>query len=184
MGLQSRLTGQRAAPEAPPPSPIQLLSRQALTVLEARMVNVSRFDPLAQRLTSFVWAWSAESAYERALAAAQRVVPGFDPSRHPIPARVNRAIEACVTRGERVVVTFDEITAGTVHPWIARLARVVMGLEWTISVPLLHEGAVTGTFAAHFGKRPTDAQVQVAQSYADELARLLGPGSDARSAAN
>jgi hypothetical protein len=173
MGLQSRLTGQRATPGAPPPSPFELLARQARTVLEARMVNVSRFDPLAQRLTSFAWAWSSESAYERALAAAQRVIPGFDPSRHPIPARVNPAIQACVGRAERVVVPFEQITAGTVHPWVVRLARVVMGLEWTISVPLLHAGAVAGTFAAHFSQRPSDAQVQVAQSYADEFGRLM-----------
>lgn len=137
------------------------------------MVNISRFDALAQRLTSNVFVWSSESTYERAMAAAQRAVPGFDPTRQPIAARVNPAVEACVLRGERIVVPFEQIAAGTVHAWVIRLARVVMGLEWTISVPVLGSGRVVGTFAAHYGHRPTDVQVQLAQTYADEFSPLL-----------
>src|SRR5688500_703680 len=80
VGLHARLTGEAPA-KVVPSSPSQLLARQALTVLEARMVNVSRFDALAERLTSNVFVWSSESTYERAIAAAQRAVPGFDPTR-------------------------------------------------------------------------------------------------------
>jgi hypothetical protein len=177
VGLQSRLTGQSANPPAVAADPAHLLARQALTVLEARMVNVSRFDRLAERLTSNVWAWSSVTTYQRALATAQHVIPGFDPNRQPIPARVNPAVEACVLRAERVVVPFDQIAAGTVHPWVIRLGRVVMGLEWTISVPVVAAGAVIGTFAAHFSHRPTDVQIQVAQSYADEFGALLAGGA-------
>jgi hypothetical protein len=172
MGLQARLTGQGAT-QPVLSSPSELLARQALTVLEARMVNASRFDALAERLTSAVFVWSSEGTYQRALAAAQRVVPGFDPTRQPIPSRANPAIEACVLRGERIVVPFEEIAAGTVHPWVIRLGRVLMGLEWTISVPVRASGRVTGTFAAHYGHRPTEVQIQLAQTYADEFSPLL-----------
>ncbi|MGH2378991.1 MAG: hypothetical protein ACRDGT_11010 [Candidatus Limnocylindria bacterium] len=154
-----------------------MLARQALAVLEARMVNVSRFDPLTQRLNSNVWAWSSVTTYQRALATAQHVVPGFDPSRHPVPVKVNPAVEACVLRGERVVVPFEQIAAGTVNPWVIRLARALMALEWTVSVPVIVSGAVIGTFAAHFSHRPTDVQVQLAQTYADEFSLLLPGGS-------
>lgn len=181
MGLQSRLAGQGSTPPVVA-SPIELLARQALTVLEARMVNFSRFDRLTQRLNTNVFAWSSTSTYQRALATAQHVVPGFDPSRHPISVNVNPAVEACVLKGERVVVPFEQIAAGTVHPWVVRLARALMGLDWTVSVPVIVAGTVVGTLAAHFAHRPTDVQVQVAQSYADELSVLIGgtpPGATA-----
>lgn len=146
------------------------------------MVNVSGFDRLSQRLTTNVFAWSNVTTYQRALATAQHVVPGFDPSRHPVPARVNPAVEACVIRAERVVVPFEQIAAGTVNPWVLRLARALMGLEWTVAVPVIVAGVVIGTFAAHFSHRPTDVQVQVAQSYADEFSALIAGRTRAEAA--
>lgn len=144
------------------------------------MVNFSRFDPLTLRLNTSVFAWSSTTTYQRALATAQHVVPGFDPTRQPISAKVNPAVEACVLRGERVVVPFEQIAAGTVHPWVIRLARALTGLEWTVSVPVVVAGAVVGTLAAHFPRRPTEVQVQVAQSYADDLSALIaGPPAGA-----
>lgn len=177
MGLQSRLPGWGTSrPEdaiVGKASPTDLLAREALAALGARLVNISRLDRLTNRITGLAWAWSTDGAYQRALAAVQRVVPGLEPSRHPVSLTANPALEAVHVQGRAVMVPFDEIASGTIHPWVIRVARVLMGLEWTISVPILANGRIAGSFAAHFSRRPTDEHSRLAQSYADELTRLL-----------
>jgi hypothetical protein len=52
-----------------------------------------------------------------------------------------------------------------------------MGLEWTFSAPVHCRGAIAATFAAHFSHRPTEVQVQLAKSYAEECRELFAPAS-------
>lgn len=107
--------------------------------------------------------------YDRALSVARTVMPDLEPTQVRFPVDVNPFVRAVHVDGQSKTAPFHEAAHGTVHAWVARFTTVILGLRWTLSVPLRSRGQVVGSLTAHFARQPADG----VRASADEFARAI-----------
>ena len=139
----------------------------------ARFVNLSQFDAASGIISGVVWAVSQAELAERALALMRRLVPGFEIETATVDVAANPWLERIHFDGETVVAPFREIVEGTVHPGVALAARQVLGLRWTVSVPLRVEDVVVGSLAFHFTAEPPRRTQRSAEAFARQVILTL-----------
>lgn len=144
----------------------------AAAVTGARYVNLSWLEADGY-IRGSAWAFSDPGRFERALAAARRVVPGFDPITVRFRSDVNPAVRSVLVEGRPCFAPFTEHVRGTVHPAIARIASRVLGLAWTHSVPLRVAGSMAGALAFHWSERPDQRALRVAEAFSAQCALTL-----------
>ncbi len=168
-GLGSGLSAARRA-ELPL---YQEIADNARLVTGARYVHFSWFDPatLAVRVGGMS---SRETPFlQRGLDLIHCVFPDWDPSQVGFRADVNPGNAAVFLDRKTVHVPLQDIVAGTVHPYIAHLARTVVGMRWCFACPVEVQGEVAGSLALH-GPRPfTETQQHACVAFARQAALTL-----------
>jgi hypothetical protein len=150
----------------------QAIADRARPALGAIVVSISK---LQRDLIVNSLAWSVEpgARYERALAAARKIMPSIDPSAFAVSADVNRFTSNVHLLGMTMLDSFEEAARYTVHPMVAGFASKMLEMRWTLSVPMRVGPRIAGSFSAHFASRPSDAQRALAASLAEEATAEL-----------
>jgi GAF domain-containing protein len=148
------------------------IAERARVALGALAVNVSRLDPDGM-ISELAFAVEPGARYAKTIAAARRLVPGFELMRVAFKATINPSVAAVHIGGITVVAPMPDMARGTVNPWIVRVATMFFDLRWTLSVPLRANGRIVGSLAAHFPRQPTDAERALAEAYANDCAAEL-----------
>src|SRR5262245_39628392 len=147
--------------------------RNGVEATGARFVNLCQFDAASGVISGVVWAVSHAEIAERALVLMRRVVPGFEVDTVEVAVAANPWLERIHLEGKTVVAPFREIVAGTVHPGVAVVARRVLGLHTTISVPLRLADVVVGSLAFHFTSEPPPRMQRSAEAFARQVILTL-----------
>ena len=148
------------------------IAERARVALGAVVVNVSRLDADGL-ITELAFAVEPGARYARTISAARRLVPGFEPMRVAFKATINSDVAAVHISGLTVVAPMQDMARGTVNSWLIRVAILFLDMRWTLGVPLRANGRVVGSLAAHFPRRPSDAQRALAEAYANDCAAEL-----------
>lgn len=154
---------------------LRSLSEEARAALGAVASVVSTVSADGQ-VGVLVWAPEPGSRYERALAAARRVVADFDPMRVRFDANVNQFVGNVHLAGLTTFGAFEDAARYTVGEFAVAIATSVLGLRWTLSFPLRGAAGVVGSFTLHFSDAPDDARRAAAESYARRLEGELASG--------
>jgi GAF domain-containing protein len=150
-------------------SAAERIAERARMALGALAVNVSRLGADGM-ITELAFAVEPGARYAKTIAAARRLVPGFELMRVAFKATVNPNVAAVHISGVTVVAPMPDMARGTVNPWIVRVAALFFDLRWTLSVPVRTHGRIVGSLAAHFPRQPTDAERALAEAYANDCA--------------
>ncbi len=111
---------------------------------------------------------------QRAIKAAGRFVPNFDPLTHVrFAVDVNRWNAGVYSGSGAILTTFEQIVEGTVSPVVARIAQRIAGLRYTFTCPLQQGSEVIGSLAFHFGRAPTQAQQRTCEAFARQASLTL-----------
>ena len=152
----------------------QQIVDNARAATDARLVHFAWLDTGSQEVRVGAMSGLASPAVQQALAAARRLVPGFDPVVHVrFPVDVNKWNASVYTEGEAILTPFEQIVEGTVSPALARIARTVAGLRYTFTCPLQQHNAAIGSLAFHFTEVPTPAQQRTCEAFARQAALTL-----------
>ena len=160
----------RAASAADPTA--QAIADEARPAIGATVVSISK---LTADLLVVSLAWSVEpgARYERALAAARKIMPAIDPAAFTTRVDVNSFTSNVHLLGMTMLGRFDDAARYTVHPMVAGFASKILEMRWTLSVPLRVGPKIVGSFSAHFKDRPTDEQIVAAHGFAARAAAEL-----------
>ena len=150
----------------------QAIADRSRPLLGAMVVSISKLTPDLQ-VVSLAWSVEPGARYDRALAAARKIMPTIDPSAFTVSADVNRFTGNVHLLGTTMLDRFEEAARYTVHPMVAGFASRMLEMRWTLSIPLRVGPRITGSFSAHFAQRPTDPQRALAATLADEAAAEL-----------
>ena len=153
-------------------SAAERIAERARVALGAVVVNVSRLDADGT-ITELAFAVEPGARYAKTMAAARRLVPGFELLRVAFKATINPNVAAVHISGVTVVAPMADMARGTVNPWIVRVATMFLDMRWTLGVPLRANGRVVGSLAAHFPRQPGDAERALAEAYANDCAAEL-----------
>jgi signal transduction histidine kinase len=152
----------------------QQIANNAQAATGARLVHFAWLDTDSHEVRVGAMSGLHAKAVQRALAAAGRVVPNFDPLLHVrFPVDVNRWNASVYSGGGAVLTTFDQIVEGTVPPAVAHIARRVGGLRYTFTCPLHQGDRVVGSLAFHFVRAPTEPQQRTCEAFARQVALTL-----------
>jgi signal transduction histidine kinase len=151
----------------------RLIVSNGVEATAARFVNLSQYDAASGLISGVVWAVSPIELAERALSLMRRLVPGFEIDMVSFPATANAHVARVHLDGRTVLAPFREIVDGTVHAGVALAARRVMGLTWTVSVPLRPEDVVVGSLAFHFTEKPSRRILRGAEAFARQVTLTL-----------
>ena len=139
----------------------------------ARFVNLCQFDAASGVISGVVWAVSHAELAERALASCAVSCRGSRSTRSRSTSPRIPGWSRSISRAKTVVAPFREIVEGTVHPGVALAAQRVLGLRWTLSVPLRLEDAVVGSLAFHFTAEPPRRLQRSAEAFARQVILTL-----------
>ncbi len=140
----------------------------------ARLVHFAWLDTGSQEVRVGAMSGLHSEAVQKALAAAGRLVPNFDPLLHVrFPIDVNQWNLSVYSEGGAILTTFEQMVEGTVSPALAHIARRVAGLRYTFTCPLHQGNAVIGSLAFHFVRAPTEAQQRTCEAFARQAALTL-----------
>jgi signal transduction histidine kinase len=140
----------------------------------ARLVHFAWLDIARHEVRVGAMSGLHSESVQRALAAAGRLVPNFDPLLHVrFPVDVNQWNSSVYAEGRAILTTFEQIVEGTVSPAIAHIARYVAGLRYTFTCPLHRGTEVIGSLAFHFVRAPTEAQQRTCEAFARQAALTL-----------
>ena len=142
---------------------------RARPALGALVVNMAILGP-DLKSTSVAWSIERGSLYQRALAAARKIMPGIDPVGMRVNADLNSFTSHVLLLGQTQVAPFEEAARYAVHPMVTAIASRMLGMRWSVSIPLVVGPRIVGSFSAHFAQRPTDAQRALAATFATEAA--------------
>lgn len=151
----------------------QDIVRNALEATGVRFVNLARVDPHTLLVTSGAWVGNPDSAVQVALEAARRLVPGFAPNRVAFQATVNPLVRAVLVDGRTLVAPFEQFASGATHPGILRIASLMLGVRYTLGLPLRVGGRVGGTLAFHSDQPFTPSQQRTAEAFGRQAALTL-----------
>ena len=158
---------------AGPSAVAQAACDRARPVLGAVVVNVAILGP-DLKTTTIAWSVEKGSRYDRALAAARKIMPGIDPVGMRIDATLNTFTGEVLLAGRTKLAKFEEAARYSVHPMVIGLASKMLGMRWSLSMPLVVDQKIVGSFSAHFSERPTEATVARAAELSGEVAAELG----------
>jgi hypothetical protein len=151
----------------------QALADEARPALGARVVSISKLQPDLM-LVSLAWSVEPGARYERALAAAKKIMPSIDPAAFTVRVDVNTFTSNVHLLGMTMLDRFDEAARYTVHPMVAGFASKILEMRWTLSIPMRVGPRIVGSFSAHFPERPSDMQQALAHTFAERAAATLG----------
>lgn len=151
------------------------LARSGLIASGARFVNVAVYDPRERLVSAVAWAATPRSAYARALTAARRIVPGTSPAKVRYGPDANPVVRAVHVDRRVVVARLEESALNITDRRLIELARRLLGLSYSLSVPLKLGDDAYGALSFLYSKLPTARQREAAETFAQHAsARLEG----------
>jgi PAS domain S-box-containing protein len=172
---QPALTGDLRNTAAPTPLVADALYQEildnALAATGALLVVLARYEPERHTQRLLGLAGPGEGTIRRALEAAQRLVPGFDPFARELPAPAHGPLaEVCRTR-RALAVPFAAAAGGSVDPRIIGLGEQLVGLRHSYLCPLTCDGDVKGILVFHTAAPLTERERTICDAFARQ-ARL------------
>lgn len=152
-----------------PDATAQAIADRARPALGAIVVSISKLTADLM-VESLAWSVEAGARYERALAAARKIMPSIDPSAFAVRADVNPFTGNVHLLGMTMLDRFEEAARYTVHPMVAGFASKMLEMRWTLSIPMRVGPRIVGSFSAHFAERPSEVQRQMAAELAERAA--------------
>jgi hypothetical protein len=150
----------------------QAICDRARPVLGAVVVNMAILgDDL--KTTTVAWSVDKGSRYDRALAAARKIMPGIEPVGMRVDAALNHFTSEVLFNGRTQLARFEDAARYSVHPMVIGLAAKTLGMRWSLSIPLVVGPKIVGSFSAHFSDRPSDDTQAKAAALATEAASEL-----------
>jgi signal transduction histidine kinase len=151
----------------------QEIVNNALAALGARFVNLSGFDRERQEIFTVAWAGGPRHLLQQTIVACRQLIPGFDLTRLRIGVDANPHLRAIHVEGLTVLAPFEAVAEGTTDPRLVAAARRVLGLQYTLAVPLKLRHSVAGSIAFHGPRRFGSAARRTAEAFARQAALTL-----------
>ncbi len=155
------------------PAVYQEIADNARAATRARLIVLTRFDPV--RCEARMMAWSARHAgpSQRALAAATRLFPAFDPAQVVVPADLNRYSRLVYLEGQPVLAPFLAVAAGSVDDRILQLASTIAGIRHALICPLKSGDRVLGALGFLTARELTEPQRRTCEAFVRQAALTL-----------
>jgi signal transduction histidine kinase len=171
--VQERAASPPTSPRSAERAVFQAIVNNALEATGARMVHMSRFDPLTQETRVVAWAAPEGGPVHRVLHAARQRFPELDLSELIIPATVNPSNQRVYLHGEPVLAPFLDMSHGMVSDQVLQLVAARTNIRWVFTCPIRLGNVVTGALAYHLMHRLTDALQHTCEAFAREAALTL-----------
>ncbi|HLY67856.1 MAG TPA: hypothetical protein VKU60_20120 [Chloroflexota bacterium] len=148
----------------------------------ARIVQVTRFDPATRLIESLAWSGFQEGLPQAAIRMARKLFPDFDPYRVKPRVDINRCNEQVYLHGQTVLAPFDEVALGAVDHRILAVAIAIGKIRRSYLHPLRVDGELFGALGFHAQEIDDDQRrlMDVFVGIAQELLALALARTSAR----
>lgn len=135
----------------------------------ANLVILATIEPETGKIRTQAWAGLDALGARRALQAAGKIVPAFDPRQVTMDVHVNRCQEAVFLRGETVSAPMAEVARGVVPKPILLIAERLARIAYSVVFPLVVDEEVLGSLSFHMGRQPNEAKAHVLGALANQV---------------
>ena len=154
-------------------APYQEIVDNARAAIGARIVVLTRLDPDGQEAQTVAWSGLQRSRGREALAAAQRLIPGFEPTHVTTRPTVNEYQRRIFLDGQAVEAPYPDLARGIVDDRILGLGALILGIRHSFTCPLKVSGRVAGSLSFMLTKPFTDAQRRTCEAFARQVSLSL-----------
>ena len=151
----------------------QQIVDNARVATKARFVVLTVADLNKGRVRTEAVSGFGTQAARRALEAARRLIPAFDPTNVELDVRVNPVQEAVFLRGEAVSAPFQEVAAKVVPAAILQIVTKMLRVKHSYVHPLFAQGAVVGSLSFHSVLPVTYAAQRAFDAFASQTSLTL-----------
>src|SRR5207244_1907806 len=149
------------------------IARNALVATCALFVHVSAFDPATGLLHTAASAGLRLATVQAAMAAIQRLIPGWSLDRLVLRADANPANRAVYYQGRTVSAPLRDVAEGIVDRRIVHLGTEVFGVRHSLVCPLLVRDRVAGALSFHTRDPVDDPQRRTCEAFARQAALTI-----------
>ena len=161
---------------------LQALVDAGRVATNARIVQVTHFDPQTRLIESLAWSGFQDGLPQAAIRMARKLLPDFDPYRVRPRVDINRCNEQVYLHGQAVFAPFDEVALGAVDHRILAVAMAIGKIRRSYLHPLWVHGQLFGAIGFHAQEIVEDQRrlMDVFVGIAQELVALAPASAAAR----
>jgi signal transduction histidine kinase len=151
----------------------QEIADNAQAATQARLVILTRFDPVRREARMMAWSARHAGPSQHALAAATRLFPTFDPAKVVVPVDLNRYSRQVYLEGRMVLAPFLAVAAGSVDDRILQLASTIAGIRHALICPLKSGDRVLGALGFLTARELTEPQRRICEAFVRQATLTL-----------